>query len=183
MEGVMGILRLRIKKGTNLAVRDMARGTSDPYVVATLGHQKSKTKMVDDNLNPVWEQDLTLTIKDPTVPIKLTVYDKDTFSEDDNMGTANVDVNPYVECLQMGSDLDHLPDGTKLETVQPNEHNHLAEESYIIWNKDALTQDMVLRLTDVETGEIEVQIEITPIEDHRLSIFQNQIGLHGSKST
>lgn len=39
MEVVMGILRLTIKKGTNLAVRDWTRGTSDPYVVATLDHQ------------------------------------------------------------------------------------------------------------------------------------------------
>ncbi|KAI3720122.1 hypothetical protein L6452_21032 [Arctium lappa] len=171
MEGVMGILRLRVKKGINLVVRDWTRGTSDPYVVATLDHQKTKTKIVRGNCNPVWEDVLTLAIKDPKVPIKLTVYDKDTFSEDDNMGVANVDVNPYVECLQMGSDLQHLPVGTKLETVQPNEHNHLAEESYIIWNKDAITQDMVLRLSDVESGEIEVQIQITLIEDHRLNIF------------
>ncbi|KVH97665.1 protein C2-DOMAIN ABA-RELATED 10-like [Cynara cardunculus var. scolymus] len=172
MEGVMGILRLRVKRGTNLAIRDRTRGTSDPYVVATLDHQKTKTKIVRDNCNPVWEDDLTLTIKDPKVPIKLTVYDKDTFSEDDNMGVTSVDVNPYFECLQMGSNLHHLPVGTKLETVQPNEHNRLVEESHIIWNNKAITQDMVLRLTDVESGEIEVQIEITPIENHRLSIFK-----------
>lgn len=98
------------------------------------------------------------------------MYDKDTFSEDDNMGIANLDVNPYVECLEMGSDLHHLPVGTKLETVQPNAYNHLAEESNIIWNKDAITQDMLLRLTNVETGELEVQIEITPIEKVRLEL-------------
>lgn len=39
MEEVKGILRLTVNKGTNLAVRDRASGTSDPYVVATLDHQ------------------------------------------------------------------------------------------------------------------------------------------------
>ncbi|PWA44376.1 C2 calcium-dependent membrane targeting [Artemisia annua] len=170
MEGVIGILRLTIKKGINLAVRDMARGTSDPYVVATLDHQKTKTKVVKDNCNPVWGDDLTLTIKNPKVPIKLTVYDKDTFSDDDNMGIANVDLNPYIECLEMGSDLQDLPVGSKLKTVQPNEYNHLVEASHIIWNKEGITQDMVLRLRDVENGEIEVQIEITPVENHRLNL-------------
>ncbi|KAJ9563791.1 hypothetical protein OSB04_008951 [Centaurea solstitialis] len=169
MEGMIGILRLRIKKGIDLAVRDRTRGSSDPYVVATLGDdQRTKTKIVRDTLNPEWEQDLTLAIIDPKVPVKITVYDKDTFSHDDTMGIAYVDVNPYVECLQMGSDLHHLPVGTKLETVQPNEHNHLLEESYIIWNEDKLTQDMVLQLTDTESGAVEVQIEITLIENQRL---------------
>ncbi|KAI3763761.1 hypothetical protein L2E82_13758 [Cichorium intybus] len=168
MEEVKGILRLTVKKGTNLAVRDRASGTSDPYVVATLDHQKTKTKVVRDECNPVWDDVLTLAIKDPKVPIQLTVYDKDTLSQDDNLGTANVDVNPYVECLEMRADLHELPVGSKLETVEPNEHNHLAEESFIIWNKDVITQDMVLRLRNVETGEIEVHIEISPIENHRL---------------
>ncbi|XP_071739286.1 protein C2-DOMAIN ABA-RELATED 8 [Rutidosis leptorrhynchoides] len=170
MEGVMGIMRLTIKKGTNLAVRDVTSGTSDPYVVATLDHQKTKTKVVRDNCNPEWDDVLTMTIKDPKVPIKLTVYDKDTLTEDDNMGIANVDVSPYVECLQKGSDFHDIPDGTKIETIQPNEYNHLVEESNIIWNKEAITQDMILQLRDVESGQIEVQVEITPVENHRFSI-------------
>ncbi|KAI3796128.1 hypothetical protein L1987_38792 [Smallanthus sonchifolius] len=170
MEGVMGILRLTIKKGTNLAIRDWTRGTSDPYVVATLDHQKTKTKVVSDNCNPVWDCDLTMIIKDPKAPITLTVHDKDTFSDDDNMGVTSLDLNPYVECMEMCTDLHHLPVGTKLETVQPDERNNLVEESYIIWNKDAITQDMLLRLNNVETGEIEVQIEITPVENHLLKL-------------
>ncbi|CAH1417019.1 unnamed protein product [Lactuca virosa] len=170
MEEVKGILRLTVNKGTNLAVRDRASGTSDPYVVATLDHQKTKTKVVKDDCNPVWNDVLTLAIKYPKEPIKLTVYDKDTFSEDDNLGTANVDVNPYLECLEMRTDLNDLAVGTKLETVEPDEHNHLAEESFIVWNKDSITQDMILRLRNVETGEIEVQIEITPVKDPHLIV-------------
>lgn len=37
MENVMGLLRIHIQKGVNLAVRDMR--SSDPYVVVNMGKQ------------------------------------------------------------------------------------------------------------------------------------------------
>ncbi|KAK1425699.1 hypothetical protein QVD17_21054 [Tagetes erecta] len=173
MEGVIGVLKLTIKKGTNLAVRDWTRGTSDPYVIATLDHQKTKSKVVLGNCNPVWDDGLTMIIKDPKAPITLTVHDKDTFSDDDNMGVAYLDLSRYVECMEKRADFHDLPVGSKLETVEPDEHNNLVEESHIIWNKDAITQDMVLRLQNAETGVIEVQIEITPVENHRLILQED----------
>lgn len=39
MEGFLGILKLRIKRGINLAVRDAGARTSDPYVVITMCEQ------------------------------------------------------------------------------------------------------------------------------------------------
>ncbi|KAK9051070.1 hypothetical protein SSX86_027696 [Deinandra increscens subsp. villosa] len=182
MEGVIGVLKLTVKKGSNLAVRDWTRGTSDAYVIATLDHQrklhvvvqKTKTKVVRDTCNPVWDCDLTMIIKDPKAPITLTVHDKDTFSEDDTMGVAHLDLSPCIECMETRKDLHHLPVGTQLDTVQPDEQNNLVEESHIIWNKDVITQDMHIRLKNVETGEIEVQIEITPVENHRL-ILQDEV--------
>jgi Ca2+-dependent lipid-binding protein len=37
MENILGLIRLRIKKGTNLIPRDSR--TSDPYVVVTMAEQ------------------------------------------------------------------------------------------------------------------------------------------------
>lgn len=37
MEGLLGLLRIRIKRGVNLAVRDVR--SSDPYVVVKMGKQ------------------------------------------------------------------------------------------------------------------------------------------------
>lgn len=85
------------------------------------------------------------------------MYDKDTFTGDDSMGTAQIDVKPLLECLKMG--LESLPDGTKVERVEPSRENFLAEESCVIWNKGKMTQDMILRLQDVECGDVQVQIE------------------------
>lgn len=151
----MGLLRIRIRRGINLAIRDTV--SSDPYVVITHGDQRVRTSVVKNNCNPEWNEELTISISDPNVPINLTVYDKDTFTVDDKMGEAQIDIKPYMECLEWG--LQSLPDGTKVNRVQPNAVNCLSDESCIIWNKGKMTQEMLLRLRNVERGEVQIQIE------------------------
>ncbi|XP_051146282.1 protein C2-DOMAIN ABA-RELATED 7-like [Andrographis paniculata] len=152
---VLGLLKIRVQKGINLAVRDTL--SSDPYCVITCENQRVRTKVVKRNCNPVWSEELTIYIKDLEDPIVLSVYDKDTFSGDDNMGHANIDIIPLIECLKMG--LENLPDGTKVERVQPTRSNCLADESCVVWEQGKMTQDMSLRLKDVECGEVAIQIE------------------------
>ncbi|KAI3696273.1 hypothetical protein L1987_79285 [Smallanthus sonchifolius] len=121
---------------------------------------KTKTKVVKRSCNPVWNDELTLTIRDPEAPIHIAVYDKDSFSNDDNMGEADVDVKTYVECLRTGLNQNNIPNGTKLHCVQPMKHNCLANEISIVWENGKIVQDMVLKLRDVECGEVEIQIEL-----------------------
>lgn len=64
-----GVLSVRVIRGVNLVQRD-ADG-SDPYVVLHLDSQKLKTSVVRNTINPVWNEDLTLAVKDPSTPIKL----------------------------------------------------------------------------------------------------------------
>ncbi|KAH9300412.1 hypothetical protein KI387_011995, partial [Taxus chinensis] len=64
MEDVVGILVVRIIKGTNLAVRDL--WSSDPYVVVRLGHQSVRTRVIKKNLNPVWDEELSVSIAKST---------------------------------------------------------------------------------------------------------------------
>lgn len=73
------------------------------------------------------------------------------------MGDAIIDISDYVECLRMR--LENLPDGTVVHKVNPDRKNCLAEESSIVWNKGKITQDMFLRLRNVECGELEIGIE------------------------
>ncbi|KAK4479719.1 hypothetical protein RD792_015251 [Penstemon davidsonii] len=133
----------------------LARATLEMQKAPT--RQKVKTRVVKGNCNPTWNEELTIYIKDLNAPIVLSVYDKDTFTGDDSMGNAKIDIQPLVECLRMG--LQALPDGTKVDRVQPSKDNYLADESCIIWNKGKMTQDMILRLRNVECGKVEVQIE------------------------
>ncbi|GER39191.1 calcium-dependent lipid-binding family protein [Striga asiatica] len=146
----LGLLKIRVLRGNNLAVRDTM--TSDPYVVVECGSQRVKTEVVQDNCNPVWDEDLTIYVKDLNAPINI-----DTFTYDDNMGNAKIDIKPIVECVRMG--LESSPDGTKVERVQPSLDNCLAEESCVVWSEGKMIQDMILKLRDAECGEILVQIE------------------------
>jgi hypothetical protein len=69
MEDLLGLLRIRIKRGVNLAVRDV--NTSDPYVVVKMGNQKLKTRVIRKDVNPEWNEDLTLSVTEPVLPFKL----------------------------------------------------------------------------------------------------------------
>ncbi|KAK8537025.1 hypothetical protein V6N12_043206 [Hibiscus sabdariffa] len=71
MDDLLGLLRIRVKRGINLAVRDVR--SSDPYVVVKMGKQKLKTRVIKKDVNPEWNEDLTLSVMDPSVPIRMTV--------------------------------------------------------------------------------------------------------------
>ncbi|KAK9276643.1 hypothetical protein L1049_006179 [Liquidambar formosana] len=155
MENMLGLLKFRVRKGFNLAIRDTR--SSDPYVVIAMGQQKLKTRVVSNNCNPEWNDELTHCVADPDLPVILTVFDKDTFTGDDRMGDAEIDIKPYLECLK--KHLESLPTGTIISKIQPSEKNCLAEESCIVWKDGTIIQDMRLRLRNVECGEVEVQLE------------------------
>ncbi|KAF5742588.1 ADP-ribosylation factor GTPase-activating protein AGD11 [Tripterygium wilfordii] len=164
MENLMGLLRIHVQRGVNLAVRDVT-GASDPYVLFKMGKQKLKTRVVKHNINPVWNEDLTLSISDPNLPVNLTVYDHDTFSLDDKMGDAEFDLRPFLEAMKMG--LAGLPNGTIIRKIQPSRENCLAEESCIIWSNGKVVQNLFLRLKNVERGELELQLEWIDIPGSR----------------
>ncbi|CAN6572745.1 unnamed protein product [Malus baccata var. baccata] len=155
MEHLLGLLRVRVVRGTNLAVRDIR--SSDPYVVVKMGKQKLKTRVVKKTLNPEWNEDLTLSVADPSLPIKLFVYDKDTFSLDDKMGDAEFEIGPFVQALRVG--LQGVPNGTIISRFQPSRQNCLAEESCIVYTDGQVVQNMCIRLRNVESGELDLQLQ------------------------
>ena len=44
MSNAIGAIRIRMKRGINLAVRDSK--TSDPYIIVALGEQKVRTRTI-----------------------------------------------------------------------------------------------------------------------------------------
>ena len=93
------------------------------------------------------------------------VYDKDKFSFDDKMGDADFDIIPFIEAVKM--QLKDLPDGTIVTKISPNRQNCLAEESHILWKDGKVVQNMVLRLKNVESGEVELQLQWIDIPGSR----------------
>ncbi|KAK9902396.1 hypothetical protein M0R45_001635 [Rubus argutus] len=163
MEHLLGLLRIRIQRGINLAVRDVR--SSDPYVVIKMGKQKLKTRVVKKNVNPEWNEDLTLSISDSSLPIHIAVYDKDTFTLDDKMGDAEFEIGPFLEAIRMR--LEGVQNGTVAARVQPSRENCLSEESSIIYNNGHIIQNMCLRLRNVESGEVELQLQWIDIPGSR----------------
>ncbi|KAG8388035.1 hypothetical protein BUALT_Bualt02G0083300 [Buddleja alternifolia] len=155
MDNLLGLLRIRVKRGVNLAIRDVR--SSDPYVVLKLAKQRLKTRVIRKDINPEWNEDLTLSVSDPNQPIFLTVYDHDTFSMDDKMGDAEFDIRPFLEAVKMK--FEGIPSGTTITKIQPCRSNCLSEGSSVIWKDGKVVQDMCLRLRNVECGEVELQLQ------------------------
>lgn len=151
----MGLLRVRVIRGINLAVRDVI--SSDPYVIVRMGKQKVKTRVIKKNINPEWNEELTLSVADASIPIKIQVYDKDTFSLDDKMGDAEFDIGPFIEAVKMR--IKNVAGNTIITKINPSRQNCLAEESNIAWENGKVIQHMILRLRNVERGEVEIQLE------------------------
>ncbi|WOL14086.1 GTPase activating protein 1-like isoform X2 [Canna indica] len=153
-KNILGLLKVQVLRGVNLAVRDFR--SSDPYVILKMGKQKLKTRVIKRNTNPEWNDELTLSVEDPNLPVRLQVFDKDTFTFDDPMGDAEFDICMLVEAVKMN--LKGLPNGTIITKVTPRRHNCLAEESPVYWSDGTVYQDLVLRLRNVECGELELQL-------------------------
>ncbi|GAA0173099.1 hypothetical protein Leryth_026424 [Lithospermum erythrorhizon] len=159
---VKGLVRIRVRRGINLAVRDLTT-LSDPYIVFTMGLEKVKTHVVKDDSNPEWNADLAMHVKDPNVPISLSVFDKDNVTLDDKLGDAEFDIRTLVRCMKKGTEA--LPDGTNLDRVEPSSDNHLADTSYVIWQNGKMVQEMRLKLRNIECGEVEIQVEWVDLTD------------------
>lgn len=84
------------------------------------------------------------------------VYDKDTFSRDDKMGDAEIDIEPFVEAVRMN--LSGLMNDTIIRALCPSRLNCFADESTIVWRDGKIVQDIVVRLRNVESGELELQL-------------------------
>ncbi|KAG8081297.1 hypothetical protein GUJ93_ZPchr0007g4537 [Zizania palustris] len=155
MSDLPGFLSVRVLRGVNLVSRDVTG--SGPYVVLHLDNQKLKTSVIKNTTNPVWNEDLTLVVKNPATPIQLEVLDKDTFSKDDQMGDAEFDIEALMQIIQM--DLEDISSGTVVRTVRPGRQCCLADESHIIWENGQVVQDMLLKLRNVETGVVHLQLK------------------------
>eukprot|EP00249_Psilotum_nudum_P007514 c20617_g1_i2 orf=293-1177(-) len=155
----LGLLKIRVIRGRNLAVRDLR--SSDPYVVLMIGQQKTKTHVVKSNLNPIWDEELMLSVPISPAPLKVEVYDKDTFSADDIMGEAEVDLQPLVSSAGIHGNINQ--EAVQIGKWLATSDNALIKDS-IIWLKDGqVKQDVSLKLQNVESGELDLELEWVPL--------------------
>ncbi|KAL2474933.1 ADP-ribosylation factor GTPase-activating protein AGD12 [Abeliophyllum distichum] len=157
----IGMLKVKVIKGTNLAIRDML--SSDPYVVLTVGKQKTQTTVSRSNLNPVWNEELMLSIPQNCGSIKLQVFDYDTFSADDIMGEAEIDIQPIITSAMAFGDAGMFGD-MQIGKWLKSHDNALIEDSTVNIVDGKVKQELSLKLQNVESGELELELEWMPLE-------------------
>jgi hypothetical protein len=105
-------LVVKVKNASDLRNADgMMAGVSDPYVVLHLvdgrgkeAYKAQQTSVVNDNLNPVWNEDIVFTdVENPAaLSLRMNIFDQDTFmgsghfdwlSKDDQLGDAKISLN------------------------------------------------------------------------------------------
>ncbi|CAN6553448.1 hypothetical protein ACFX13_004694 [Malus domestica] len=157
----IGLLKVKVIRGTNLAIRDMM--TSDPYVILTLGKQTIRTTVIKSNLNPVWNEELMLSVPERFGALQLQVFDHDTFSADDIMGEAEVDLQPLITSAMAFGDAGMFGN-MQIGKWLKSHDNALVDDSTVNIVDGKVKQEVSLKLQNVECGEIDLELEWMPLE-------------------
>uniref|UniRef100_A0A8C1N5T1 Multiple C2 domains, transmembrane 1a n=1 Tax=Cyprinus carpio TaxID=7962 RepID=A0A8C1N5T1_CYPCA len=95
---------------------DVFTGTSDPYVkFKVAGKEVFRSKTIHKNLNPVWDEKVSLLVESLREPLYMKVFDYDFGLQDDFMGSAYL----YLESLEHQRTLD-----VTLDLKDPHYPNH-----------------------------------------------------------
>ncbi|XP_022714483.1 ADP-ribosylation factor GTPase-activating protein AGD12-like isoform X2 [Durio zibethinus] len=122
-----------------------------------------QTSIVKSNLNPVWNEELTLSVPHNFGPVKLQVYDHDTFSADDIMGEAEIDIQPLITSAMAYGDPEMFGN-MQIGKWLKSHDNALIEDSIINIAEGKVKQDVSLKLQNVESGEIYLKVEWLPVD-------------------
>jgi calcium/calmodulin-dependent protein kinase I len=97
-------LRVLVRRGENLKKMDYFPFTSDPYVVMKCGtgSPEKHTKVISNNVNPVWNEELAFNNIAGDARISLACWDQDLGVSDDPMGVWNADKTVAELCPERG---------------------------------------------------------------------------------
>ncbi|KAG8385067.1 hypothetical protein BUALT_Bualt03G0003000 [Buddleja alternifolia] len=124
---------------------------------------KVQTSVVKSNLNPVWNEELMLSVPQNYGPIKLQVYDYDTFSADDIMGEAEIDIQPMITSATAFGDAGMFGN-MQIGKWLKSHDNALLEDSTVNIVDGKVKQAVKLKLQNVESGELDLEIEWIPLD-------------------
>uniref|UniRef100_A0A1I7W1K8 C2 domain-containing protein n=1 Tax=Loa loa TaxID=7209 RepID=A0A1I7W1K8_LOALO len=91
-----GVLRLKIMEARNLENRDVKftkNMASDPYCQIQVGSQFYRTKTIDNNLNPIWNEYFEFVVDQVNgQKLRIELFDYDKTSSDEELGTLTIDL-------------------------------------------------------------------------------------------
>jgi calcium/calmodulin-dependent protein kinase I len=97
-------LRVLVRRGENLKKMDYFPYTSDPYCVLKCGEgcAEKHTKVIANNLNPVWDEELAFNNISADAHLSLTCWDQDLGFSDDPLGVWTSDKPISELCAERG---------------------------------------------------------------------------------
>lgn len=90
------------------------------------------------------------------------MYDKDTFSTDDFMGEAEIDIQPLVAATK-AYEKSTIDESMQLGKWVASNDNTLVKDGIINLVDGKVRQDLSLRLQNVERGILEIELECIPL--------------------
>lgn len=90
------------------------------------------------------------------------MYDKDTFSTDDFMGEAEIDIQPLVSAA-IAHENSTLNEPMEFGKLVASKENTLVKDSIISLTDGKVMQDVSLKLQNVERGVLEIELECVPL--------------------
>lgn len=91
------------------------------------------------------------------------VYDKDTFSTDDFMGEAEIDIQPLVTAAKAYEKSTINDSKQQLGKWVASKENTLVKDGIIYLVDGKVRQEISLRLQNVERGVLEIELECVPL--------------------
>lgn len=181
-----GRLKVTVVRANSLKNMEMI-GKSDPYVVLYVRVIfKVKTKVVDNNLNPEWNETFDLDVEDKeTQALVLEVFDKDEVGQDKKLGVvkyllADLEPEKWKDLtLQLLSSLDTLKVRDKKDrgtiTLKVHYHEYSKEEQLRAFEEEQKLLEA--RKTLKEAGIISSTVDAL---DGAVSLVGSGVGLVGS---
>jgi len=96
----VGVLLVRVVRACNLVNMDLG-SASDPYVILKLGRQSMRTRTIQDDNDPVWDETLPLNVQSEAQRLCAEVWDRDLVGRDDWIGHVEV---PIAEACAKGAE-------------------------------------------------------------------------------
>ncbi|KAM6189119.1 extended synaptotagmin-1 [Sarcoramphus papa] len=97
-----GVVRVHLRSARDLRSKDrfmggLVEGKSDPYAVLRIGTQVVTSRVIDDNLNPTWDEVYEFIVHEvPGQEMEVEVFDKDP-DQDDLLGRMKLDLGEVLK--------------------------------------------------------------------------------------
>ncbi|KAH6780209.1 Calcium-dependent lipid-binding family protein [Perilla frutescens var. hirtella] len=159
MQRPVGLLNVKVVRAMNLQKKDFL-GSSDPYVKLQLHDdriQSKQTTVKRNNLNPEWNEEFTLVVKDPQVQdLVLTMYDWEKVGSHDKMGLNVVHLKELTPEEPRVMTLDVL------KNLNPDDAQNDKSRGQIVVEVNYKPYDEAALASNVGAGEVEKAPEGTP---------------------